>query len=68
MESILNQNGISTALFDPIARRTMEWKVHWLLCLALFGEFVGHGAFGVLTKAAWVRYFDRFGFSEVWAW
>jgi hypothetical protein len=68
MESILNQNGISTALFDPVARRTMEWKVHWLFRLALFGEFVGHGAFGVLTKAAWVRYFALFGFSEAWAW
>ena len=68
MESLLNQDAISTALFDPVARHTMEWKIHWLFRLALFCEFVGHGAFGVLTKATWVRYFALFGFSEAWAW
>jgi hypothetical protein len=68
MESILNKNAISTALCDPVARQTMEWKIHWLFRLALFCEFVGHGAFGVLTKAAWVHYFALFGISEAWAW
>ena len=28
----------------------LEWSIHWLFRLALFCEFVGHGAFGVLTK------------------
>jgi len=27
-------------------------------------EFVGHGAFGVMTKASWVPYFGVFGISE----
>src|SRR5688572_22274553 len=35
---------------------------------ALCGEFVGHGAFGVMTKQAWVPYFTLFGFPESWAW
>ena len=42
-----------------VARHTLEWKIHWLFRLALFCEFVGHGAFGVLTKQAWVPYFTR---------
>jgi hypothetical protein len=46
----------------------MEWKIHWLLRLALFCEFVGHGAFGVLTKQAWLAYFALFGIPEAWAW
>jgi hypothetical protein len=67
VEEIVNHAAISTALFNPAARQTMEWKIHWLFRIALFCEFVGHGAFGVLTKAAWVRYFALFGFSEAWA-
>lgn len=30
--------------------------------------FVGHGAFGIITKAAWVPYFTIFGIPEAWAW
>jgi hypothetical protein len=36
--------------------------------IALAMEFVGHGAFGIITKAAWVPYFGIFGFPESWAW
>ena len=32
-------------------------RVQWILRVACAGEFVGHGAFGVMTKAAWVPYF-----------
>jgi hypothetical protein len=31
-------------------------------------EFVGHGAFGITTKAAWVPYFGVVGIPEPWAW
>ena len=30
--------------------------------------FIGHGAFGIITKAAWVPYFAMFGIPEAWAW
>jgi hypothetical protein len=30
--------------------------------------FVGHGAFGILTKQGWVPYFGVYGIPEVWAW
>jgi hypothetical protein len=59
---------VPTSLFDPAARQTPEWQLHWLFRLALCAEFVGHGAFGVLTKQVWVPYFTLFGFPEAWAW
>ena len=30
--------------------------------------FIGHGAFGIITKAAWLPYFAIFGIPEAWAW
>ena len=39
----------------------------WLLRVACGLEFVGHGAFGVITKAAWVPYFGVAGIPEPWA-
>jgi hypothetical protein len=62
------QDTIPTSIFDKSARSTLEWKLHWLFRLALFCEFVGHGAFGILTKSAWVPYFGIFGIPESWAW
>jgi hypothetical protein len=59
---------IATSLFDRAACPTLEWKIHWLLRLAVFYEFVGHGAFGVLTKKGWVPYFGVYGIPEPWAW
>jgi hypothetical protein len=32
-------------------------RVHWILRIGAAACFVGHGAFGVITKAAWVPYF-----------
>ena len=39
------------------------WKgrLHWCLRLGAAACFVGHGAFGVITKAAWVPYFAVVG-------
>jgi hypothetical protein len=48
MGEIMQQDAISTALFDPVAGQTMEWKIHWLFRIALFCEFVGHGALAVI--------------------
>jgi hypothetical protein len=42
--------------------------VHWILRLAVFAEFVGHGAFGILTKEAWLPYFAVVGIPEAVAW
>ena len=40
----------------------------WLLRLAAGLEFLGHGAFGVIGKAAWVPYYGVAGIPERWAW
>src|SRR5947207_10742670 len=53
-------------------RRDADVEVHatticWLLRLACGLEFIGHGAFGVMTKAAWVPYFGTLGIPEDWA-
>ena len=31
-------------------------------------EFIGHGAFGIITKAGWLPYFAVWGIPESWAW
>jgi len=42
--------------------------VHWILRLAVFACYVGHGAFGIITKDAWVPYFGVVGIPEAAAW
>jgi hypothetical protein len=39
-----------------------------MLRVACAAEFVGHGAFGILTKAAWVPYFGVVGIPPELAW
>jgi hypothetical protein len=56
----------NTSLWIPLIREPQV--VHWILRLALAAEFVGHGAFGILTKAAWVPYFGVVGIPESMAW
>ena len=34
--------------------------VHWILRVGAAGCFVGHGAFGIITKSDWLRYFAGF--------
>ena len=42
--------------------------LHWILRVAVAACFIGHGAFGIITKAAWLPYFAIFGIPETWAW
>lgn len=43
-------------------------RLHWALRLAAAFCFIGHGAWGVITKAGWLPFFDRFGIPEDVAW
>ena len=36
-------------------------RLHWCLRLGAAACFVGHGAFGIITKAAWIPYFGLVG-------
>ena len=42
-------------------------QVHWVLRLGAAACFIGHGAFGILTKAAWVPYFGVVGIPSDFA-
>jgi hypothetical protein len=41
---------------------------YWALRVGAALCFIGHGAFGFITKAAWVPYFGVVGIPESWAW
>lgn len=43
------------------ATHTTSWKLHYTLRVATAFCFIGHGAFGVVTKAIWCNYFAVFG-------
>ena len=48
-------------------RLPLERQLHWILRLGVIGCFLGHGAYGVLTKEAWVPYFGVVGIDRAWA-
>ena len=41
-----------------------QQKVHYALRIASALCFIGHGAFGIITKAAWLNYFGVFGIGH----
>ena len=41
----------------------IEWKLQWILRVAVALEFIGHGLFGVIGKDAWLAYYDVLGIS-----
>lgn len=51
-----------------LANRGAAWKLHWLLTLGVFMEFVGHGSCGLNTKAGWLPFFRVFDISDGVAW
>jgi hypothetical protein len=68
LEEVVVQARISTSLRDTATRQTLEWELRWLCRLALGVEFIGHWAFGVMTKQAWVPHMTLFRFPEAWGW
>ncbi len=42
-------------------------KIHYTLRVAAAMCFIGHGAFGIITKAVWCNYFAVFGIDKVHA-
>jgi hypothetical protein len=43
----------------------MNKKLEWVLRLAVFGEFLGHGVFAIQGKAQWIGWFSNFGVTDV---
>jgi len=54
---------VPTRLAGSLTGKPREWWIHWILRIAVAGEFIGHGAFGTLGKEAWLAYYDIFGIS-----
>ena len=46
---------------------TIQQKLHYTLRFAIAMCFIGHGSFGIITKAVWCNYFAVFGISKVMA-
>jgi hypothetical protein len=47
---------------------SLETRLLWFFRLSVFATYVGHGAFGIIGKKAWVIYFGVVGIPEPWAW
>jgi hypothetical protein len=45
-----------------------KWKIHWILRIAVGLEFIGHGAFGIKGKEAWLAYYDVLGIPASIGW
>ena len=43
---------------------TLSIKIHYTLRVAAAMCFIGHGAFGIITKAIWCNYFEVFGIGK----
>jgi len=61
---VTSETSLSIPAAKPLAARL---SAYWVLrvCAALC--FIGHGAFGFITKAAWIPYFGVVGIPESWA-
>src|SRR5882757_3860090 len=46
---------------------TAEQKIYYSLRIAIAMCFIGHGAFGIITKPIWCNYFAVFGIGETLA-
>jgi hypothetical protein len=59
-----------SAMISSVERwQTMpiELKLHWILRVGVIGCFIGHGAYGLLTKEPWVPYFGVVSIDRAWA-
>ncbi len=54
--------------FAASASFSGPWTAYWVLRVGAALCFIGHGAFGFITKAAWLPYFALVGIPEAWAW
>ena len=52
----------------PRVHRTGAETAYWALRIGAAMCFIGHGAFGFITKAAWLPYFGVVGIPESLAW
>jgi hypothetical protein len=61
---VTSENTVAIPGSEALGRRL---SAYWVLRVGAALCFIGHGAFGFLTKAAWVPYFGVVGIPESWA-
>ena len=66
LTTTMTTSTLSLAPAHPSARAL--GAAYWLLRVGAALCFIGHGAFGFITKAAWLPYFGVIGIPESWAW
>jgi hypothetical protein len=64
----VERSHIAGGFLRDLQSQTLEWRIHWLLRIGVFLEFLGHGACGVNTKAGWLPYFHVFAIPDAMAW
>lgn len=53
---------------NSISEENIGTITPWILRIGVAGCFIGHGAFGIITKSAWLPYFAVAGIGENLAW
>lgn len=61
-------NPAVTACAGTSSDQTLARAAPWILRIGVAGCFIGHGAFGVITKSAWLPYFAVANIPEPLAW
>ncbi len=56
----------TNALATFVREKNWDTKtiLYWILRIAVAAEFIGHGAFGIITKESWIPYFNLFGIDR----
>jgi hypothetical protein len=64
----VNTGETTTVVRPGVQTVSAAATAYWVLRLGAALCFTGHGAFGFITKAAWLPYFAVVGIPESWAW
>lgn len=59
---------MSDSLLKPNSVEQLQTRLHWVLRVTAALCFIGHGAWGVITKAGWLPFFRSQGIPDDIAW
>ncbi len=59
---------MSESFLKPTTREQLQARLHWVLRITAACCFIGHGAWGVITKEGWLPFFRSQGIPDDIAW
>ena len=63
----MNRNKWDHVLKEILSgRMPLKERLHWIFRISLAMCFIGHGAFGIITKAEWLPYFAIASIDPEW--